>query len=326
MTRAPDARDLPLTVLGEIRTGLITHHASLTRKQTEQLLAPLALGEPVLSWERPIAHSLSAALVTGLDCGLAVGDTGARRVRAVGTVASRAAITGGTILQGSTMAAVQSAASGRRENWSHYTSRPGVLETLAAQPPEQLAAGFLSEGAQRDGLADFGEVCERLVRGVQKSTMLEGTAPMLFQWTRLRWAACVYADGAAAPTARLQLGEDLSRTLQVTVSHSSAEEIAEFCGDLALHDWILTTVIRRMEHLSGDGLDEDVREIRPLVARLLHLWMPAARVNTELSGLWADFERQPGFTRQWHSMVARVRDQLSLHAALQRGVLTNHNT
>lgn len=326
MTRIPAGPDPPLTVLGEVRTGLVSHHAALTREQAEQLLAPLALGESVLSWERPIAHSLSAVTMTGLDCNLAVGEGGARKARAVGTVASRASVTGGTILQSSTLAAVRPSAVGRRQDWSHYAARPGVLETLAAQAPEQLAAGFLSEGPQREGFADFGSICERLARKVQNSSLLQGAAPLQFQWTRLRWAACVRPEGATAASVRLQLGEDLGRTLSLTVLRSSVPEIAEFCGDLALHDWILTTVIRRLERISGDSSDEDVREISPVVARLLHLWMPGARVNAELSGLWNEFERQPGFSRQWQSLVSRMRDQISLHMALQRGVLTNHDT
>jgi hypothetical protein len=188
--------------------------------------------------------------------------------------------------------------------------------------------GFLGEGGQRAGLADFGAVCDRLARRVQNSALLQGTAPLLFQWTRLRWAAWVpeRPPAGAAPSAALQLTDDLSRTLRLTVFASSAEEIGEFCGDLALHDWILTTVIRRMERISGLDADADVREISPVVSRLLHLWMPAARVNSELAGVWQGFEQRPGFSRQWNSLVARMRDQLSLHTALRRGVLINHDS
>jgi hypothetical protein len=81
-----------------------------------------------------------------------------------------------------------------------------------------------------------------------------------------------------------------------------------------------------MERISGDDSDEDVREISPVVGRLLHLWMPAARVNAELSEVWNGFERRPGFSRQWNSLVARMRDRLSLHTALQHGVLINHDS
>lgn len=318
-----------VTVLGEVRTGLLSSRAALTRDQAVRLLEPLRPGEPVHTWERPIAHARSAPVVTGLDCQLALSADGRRRARAVGTVASHASLTGGTILQCSTVATVRSAASGRREQWSHYTARPGTLETLSEQRPERVREGFLGEGAQAGGgLADFGAVSDRLVRRVQNSGMLQGTAPLLFQWTRLRWAAFVPARPApgAEPTAALALTDDLTRTLRLTVFASSAEEIGEFCGDLALHDWILTTVIRRMERISGIDAEADVREISPVVSRLLHLWMPAARVNAELAEVWRGFEQRPGFSRQWNSLVARMRDQLSLHSALRRGVLINHDS
>lgn len=325
---ATEAEGPGVTVLGEVRTGLLSNRGALTREQAERLLDPLRPGEPVLTWERPIAHARSAQVVTGLDCQLALSADGQRRARAVGTVASHASVTGGTILQCTTVATVRAAPGGRREQWSHYTARPGTLETLSGQRPERVREGFLGEGAQRPGLADFGAVCDRLARRVQNSGMLQGTAPLLFQWTRLRWAAFVPARAAAGaePTAALQLTDDLTRTLRLTVFASTAEEIGEFCGDLALHDWILTTVIRRMERISGLDAQADVREISPVVSRLLHLWMPAARVNEELAELWRGFEQRPGFTRQWNSLVARMRDQLSLHSALHRGVLINHDS
>lgn len=317
-------------VVGEVRTGLLSNRGALTREQAVRLLAPLAAGESVLTWERPIAHARSAPVVTGLDCQLPVGADGTRKARAVGTAASYASLTGGTILQCATVASVRQSAGSRREVWGHYTAHPGVLETLAPQDQDKLAEGFLSEGpaAADAGLADFGAVCDRLARKVQNSSMLQGTAPLLFQWTRLRWAAGIDAQGrpGAPPTAALVLTDDLSRTLRLNLQASSVEEITEFCADLALHDWILTTVIRRMERISGDDSEEDVREISPVVARLLHLWMPAARVNAELSEVWSGFERRPGFSRQWNSLVARMRDRLSLHTALQHGVLINHDS
>jgi hypothetical protein len=317
-----------LIVLGEVRTGLLSNRTALTRENAVQLLSPLRPGEPVFTWERPIAHARSAPVVTGLDCHLSLSADGQRRARAVGTVASHASLTGGTILQCATVASVRPAGDGQRKQWSHYTARPGTLETFSVQDSERVREGFLGEGAQRAGLADFGAVCDRLARRVQNSAMLQGTAPLLFQWTRLRWAAWVpdRRPEGAQPAAAMQLTDDLSRTLQLNVFASTAAEIGEFCGDLALHDWILTTVIRRMERISGLDADEDVREISPAVSRLLHLWMPAARVNPELAEVWTGFEHRPGFSRQWNSLVARMRDQLSLHTALQRGVLINHDS
>jgi hypothetical protein len=320
---APGPAPAPQVVLGEVHTGLLVHHSALRRDEAEGLLAALAPGEQVLGWERPIAHALSAPVVLGLDCALALGAEGGRTARAVGTVSSRAALTGGTILQCTTTAAVPAAGCGRRAPWSHYTARPGVLETFAAQPPDQLAEGFLGEGGQRPGTADFGAVCERLVRRLQNSTALKGSAPLLFHRTRLRWAVTVAPSNPAR--ALLRLGEGENRTLRAEAADSDPGEIAEFCGDLALHDWILTTVIRILDGHTGAKPEQDLAEIRTIVGRLLHLWMPAARVNAELAALWSEFERTPGFTRQWRSLVARMRDQISLHTAQRLGVLINHD-
>lgn len=341
MAEPPARREPALTVLGEVRTGLLSNRGALTREQAVRLLTALAPGESVLSWERPIAHVRSAPVVTGLDCQLALGADGARGARAVGTIASHASLTGGTILQCATVAAVRASATGRREDWGHYTAHPGTLETLSEQDGARVAEGFLAEGGQRLGVADFGSVCDRLARKVQNSALLQGTAPLLFQWTRLRWAATLRPaeestggagtaggddGGAGEATASLQLTDELSRTLRLHTAASTVADISEFCGDLALHDWILTTVIGRLERISGEDSAEDVREISPVVSRLLHLWMPGARVNAELSGVWSGFEQRPGFTRQWNALVARMRDQLSLHTALRRGVLINHDS
>ncbi|HEX4788813.1 MAG TPA: hypothetical protein VH372_10155, partial [Actinospica sp.] len=57
-----------LIVLGEVRTGLLSNRGALTRENAVQLFGPLRPGEPVLTWERPIAHARSAPVVTGLDC------------------------------------------------------------------------------------------------------------------------------------------------------------------------------------------------------------------------------------------------------------------
>ncbi len=62
--------------------------------------------------------------------------------------------------------------------------------------------------------------------------------------------------------------------------------------------------------------------LRPAVDHLLHLWMPRAHVDRSLGHLWDELEQEPGFTRQWRSLVQRIRDQLAvqtiplLHQAL----------
>ena len=92
--------------------------------------------------------------------------------------------------------------------------------------------------------------------------------------------------------------------------------VAGLCEDFALHDWLLTTVVRMLDGSRLGSLDgaDAVRALRPAVDHLLHLWMPGARVHHALAPLWEVLEREPGFTRQWRTLVQRIRDQLAVQA------------
>ncbi len=128
---------------------------------------------------------------------------------------------------------------------------------------------------------------------------------------------------------RFTLAEDELRTVRLRVPEDiPAADLAGLCEDLALHDWLLTTLVRVLDGIrlgpaapgtwprtAGDGeLPPTVRALRPAVDHLLHLWMPRARVSGRLAPLWEALEERPGFTRQWLALVQRVRDQLTLHA------------
>ena len=57
--------------------------------------------------------------------------------------------------------------------------------------------------------------------------------------------------------------------------------VAGLCEDLALHDWLLTTLSSLMEAVvtrSGNG-QEHVERCVPVLEHLLHLWLPGARVR-----------------------------------------------
>jgi hypothetical protein len=58
--------------------------------------------------------------------------------------------------------------------------------------------------------------------------------------------------------------------------------------------------------------DEVLQRLIPAIDHLLHLWMPAARGGDEAAAVWDALERRPGFSRQWSSLVFRIRDQLSV--------------
>jgi hypothetical protein len=302
---------------GEIRTGLLRHSRALDRAATGELLA-LVPGERVRDSQRPIAHAVSPEVADGLDCELAVGADGRGRTRVVGTALTHGVVVGGRVVQACSYARVDPAGSQRRREWAYYTGRPGVLEPVARADPGRLADGFLAGGEGAD-CADVSALSDRLVRRIQGSPMLDGKAPLRFQWTRLRWSA-VLADpvGAAAPSPRAAadfvLVDDTLRTLRLTAA-ADLGAVVELCRDLALHDWILTTLTQRFDRLPAPDRDREqaVAWLRPVIDHLLHLWMPGARVDPALAALWAGFERRPGFTRQWDATVARVRDQVALH-------------
>lgn len=316
-------------VVGEIRTGLLRHGAVLTPAATTQLL-DLLPGEAVLESQRPIQHALSPDVANGVDCQV-VTDTGAR-IRAVGTILTHAAITGGRVLQTSTYTHIDPSGSRLRQPWAHYTAQPGRLETVGRADAGKLAAGFAElSGIPAPDLLDLGSVCERLALRLQASPILDGRPPIKFQWTRVRWTVLYAAEGdKSAPTAEFTLLDDTNRVVSLRVPHELREtyrlgEVLELCRDLALHDWMLTTLTRRIERTSAVSGDRarSVAELYPTVSNLLHLWLPGARVSPELEAVWTGFERQPGFTRQWRIAVDWVRDQLSLHTLQLLGTLAD---
>lgn len=313
--------------IGEIRTGLLRHSAMLAKASTAQLL-DLVPGEPVRSLQRPIQHVLSPNLATGVDCQV-IADSGTRS-RAVGTVLTHAAVTGGRILQASTFAHVDTSGSGRRRQWPHYTAQPGRLETTGRVEAARLAIGFaeLNE-TPSPGCLDLGSMCERLSLRLQTSSILDGRPPIKFQWTRLRWTALYAANNdGSAPMADFTLLDDVNRVVRLSVPYAregfGLDGVLELCRDLALHDWLLTTLTQWIERVSSASWNPShvVSEAFSIVSDLLHLWMPGARVNTELESIWAGFERRPGFTRQWQTSVGRIRDQLLLHTVQLIDTLT----
>ena len=104
------------------------------------------------------------------------------------------------------------------------------------------------------------------------------------------------------------------RTALLSCGRADVPGVVEFCEDLALHDWLLTTLLRMLERsrIGIDSRSDVVRALRPAVDHLLHLWMPAARGDEISAALWDRLERRPGLSRQWHASVDRIRDQIAL--------------
>lgn len=313
----------PVLACGEVRTWLLQHSQALPHRLAAELLR-LRADERVRLSERPNPYALSPDVLTGVDCRLPTAS--GTKVRAVGTVTARAALTDGRMLQAGAWFQAPASGPDQRQPWGHYLVRPGVVEPFGKLPDEDVARGFLY-GTRQPGELDLGAIAERLLGAVLRDQLLDQRAPFKSQPTRLRWAALRALDGDGPSLSRFTLAEDGLRTMELRLPEGTGPAAAAgLCEDLALHDWLLTTLQRmvgRSRLGSADGRDA-VLALRPAVDHLLHLWMPKARVDRTLGPLWEVLEREPGFTRQWQTMVQRIRDQLALQAIpLQRAALTD---
>ncbi|MFF4757186.1 SCO2521 family protein [Streptomyces sp. NPDC001292] len=309
---------------GEVRTCLLPTRQALDIRAAAQLLG-LRVDERVLLSERPNLYARSPDTLTGIDCPLP--SANGARVRAVGTVAARAALTEGRVLQTSAYFHLPADGPDQRRPWGYYLVRPGVVEPFGKLPQEAVAQGVLGGG--RHGELDIGLIADGLLTRLLRHPLLDQRPPLRSRPTRLRWVALPAAPGDGPSIERFTLVEDELRTVRLRIPEGTrTAEIAGLCDDLALHDWLLTTVVRMLDGISlgaappsarnraGAGEDRPavVRALRPAVDHLLHLWMPRARVAKDLAPLWEALEERPGFSRQWQAMVQRIRDQLTLHA------------
>ncbi|KAA2266489.1 hypothetical protein F0L68_01730 [Solihabitans fulvus] len=297
-----------MLVVGEIRTCLLHNTGPLPRAVVTQLLG-LVPGQRVLTMERPIGRAVSPELTTGIDCRLATGSTA--KARGIGTVHSRAVITGGLVLQGVATARLRRAEAGNRLAWSHYAGQPGVVEVTSAADAADLAEGYLGEVTPLATL-DLGSVSEHLIGGVQMRPQLDHVTSVRSRPTRVRWVAR-FGD-SATPRAVVRLDDEVLRTVELTVREDQIGLAVRFCEDFALHDWLLTTLGLVLEQAGRGriGGRDSIDILSAAMERLLHLWMPGAHVDPAMRMLWDALEQRPGFSLQWNALVARIRDQIAL--------------
>lgn len=260
--------------------------------------------------ERPVAHAVSPELFDGVDCLLPAGR--GTKVRGIGTVTSRALVTGGRVLQGSVFTRVDRGEFDRRLPWSHYLGRPGVVETIGQFDAPDVMTGFFGDKVTSSTL-DLRALGERVIAGVQNSDRLDQRIPFRSRRTRLRWA--VRVDRSRASRAEFIVANDALRTFSMDADGDAGPEMIEFFEDLALHDWVLSTVVHIVDRSnigSADG-PQTLARLRPAIDHLMHLWMPGALVAESMRPLWESLERWPGFTKQWQASVTRIRDQLAVH-------------
>ena len=304
----PGADHGPLVVVGEVRTCLVQNLVALPDSFVVQMLK-LAPGQPVYSSKRPVAHATSPDRLTGLHCSVA--SFSRRKAQGCGTALSHATVTGGRILQGSTRACLLPVGSDLRRAWRHYLDRPGVVEVTSRADLEDLAEGFLADHGHEPAL-NLGSISERIIDEVQGWRRLDHGTPLRARRTRVLWAAVL--DGATRPTARITLEQDERvRTVRLNASPGDLPMAMRFCEDLALHDWLLTTVTHALgqaDRATARGRDP-VEVLQPIVDQLVPLWTPGSHVDPVMRPLWEGLERHPGFTHQWQLLVARMRDKIA---------------
>ncbi|MFC7548919.1 SCO2521 family protein [Plantactinospora sp. GCM10030261] len=295
-----------MLTVGEVHTSLLQHSTALTQEQSCEVLS-LVEGEAVLTSRRPSLYAVSPDVRTGVDCWLP--SARQRQLRGVGAVVTRAVITGGRIVQ--TSSTVQVVAGKRRKPWSHYLASPGVLETVGKLDAADLTTGFLHGNAA--DVLNLEAITGRLLDGVQMSDPLDRRPPLRAARTRLRWTARTDPDAAVA--ALVTIGSPTLRTVELVVGPQDVPAaVTGLCEDLALHDWLLTTLSALVETAVSRpaSAQEHVDRLRPALEHLLHLWLPGARVDPRLLPVWERLDQTPGFSRQWLSLVNWIRDQISV--------------
>jgi hypothetical protein len=297
---------VPLT-LGEVHTGLLLTSHAVSADTAADLLAVLP-GSAVRARQRPVRHAWSPEVLTGVDCLAPL--AGGREVRVVGTLMTQLSLTDGHIIQAGTHATLRPEPAGRRRPWAHYLAQPGVLEVLGTASEESLATGFLRGPATMAAL-DLGAVNVRALSAIQRSTQLDKNPPFRSRRTRLRWSA----EAAQARQEMIfTLGGDGLRTVRLRTGEPDPRALADFCADVALHDWLLSALLDLVDRAMARSRPavELIGMLRPGIDHLVHAWTPAAHAKRTLTELWQDFDLRSGFSLQWHKTVQRIRDQLSV--------------
>jgi hypothetical protein len=171
-------------------------------------------------------------------------------------------------------------------------------------------------GAGR-GELDLGTIAEGLLTQLRRHALLDRRVPFKSRPTHLRWVARRQPEGERAALTNFTVAEGGLRTMELRLPQDvPAAAAAGLCEDLALHDWLLTTVQQMLDNSRIGAADGPsvVEALHPIVVHLLHLWMPRAHVDPALGHLWDVLEEKPGFSRQWEKLSRRIRDRLALQA------------
>jgi hypothetical protein len=294
--------------IGEVHTGFLLTSAAVSDDTAAALLA-IVPGRSVRTRQRPIRYACSPEALTGVDCFAPFHE--GREIRVVGTPVTQLSLTDGRIIQAGTHATFHHDQAGRRRPWAHYLAQPGVLEVLGKASQESLATGFL-RGAATTAALDLAAVNVRALGSVQRGAGLDRNPPFRGRQTRLRWSAESSEPGRQEIT--FTLGADGLRTVRLRAAEPDPRALATFCADLALHDWLLSTLLDIVDRALARSRPaaELVSMLRPATDHLVHAWMPAAHASKTLDRVWQELDLGAGFSLQWQTTVQRIRDQLSV--------------
>ncbi|MEU8656376.1 SCO2521 family protein [Actinoplanes philippinensis] len=296
-----------MLVLGEVLTSLLPTSAALPADAAERLLT-LTTGAAASRSDRPISFVVSPERLVGVDCQVPAGRHGG--VRGIGTVATRALLTGGHVLQSSARTVAVSSRHTRRLPWSYYLARPGTLQIVGRYREDDLAEAVL-ERHPKPPLLNLASIAEHTTRRVLADVRVAAKVPLASHRTTLRWAAFLDA-GDEMLGFSVESGHH--RAIRLSTRDTDPGDVAALCQDLALHDWLLTTLTGILDRapLAWPKESAAVDRIQPAVDHLLHLWMPGARLGERARLHWERIERLAGFERQWRASVQRIRDHLAL--------------
>ncbi|MGA5039835.1 SCO2521 family protein [Streptomyces capoamus] len=304
----------PVLACGEVRTRLLPTSHAVDERTAERLLR-LRTDERVRLSRHPNRYAVSPGLLTGVDC-RPPSVTGARS-RVVGTVTARAVLVEGRVLQSSAHFSAPASGPDRRRPWGHYLGRPGCLIPVGRLPVRSVTEGFLAGPGPHE--LDVGSIAESLMARVCRHRILDFDLPLTTVNTSLRWTAVPAVEGEVTSVLFTKADDGL-RTVALRLPHGTAPAaVAGLCEDLALHDWLLTTVAYALDGLPAGHEDSGLPEVlRSLVDHLLHLWMPRGHVDRTLHTVWEELDEHAGCSRQWNVMGQRIRDQLVLRAVRSR--------
>jgi hypothetical protein len=314
-----------MAMMGEIHTALLNNDVAVSPSAARDILGFIE-GERVRHSSRPVARTISPELLTGVDCGVRSDRTGGVS-RFVGTVTTRAVLTGGHVLQGSAFVEIAKTPTGRRLPWAHYLGRPGMIQPLGtvdqarlldAQTWRRSGSSVVTRSNNSDArplearALDLGASCDSVLDAALGHHSLNRRAPFRRPRAHLRWI--VDDDTDSGILVRLDDRDGSVDLVRLPARAAAPAAYARLGEELALRDWLLTTVLRFTEQARIGAGDRraTLSRLAPALDHLAHLWSVAPRLTPPLDEMIRAIDAHIGLTDHWLRAIERVRDQFAL--------------